>query len=223
MATITTRIRRTFVWFLSECGVTGLWAFLDTAFVTRNAKWFVLASTAGLIGVWFWDQIREFLDWKRGKLAVKASDNLKVKLVPEAIEGDHLHYHFTVENRGLRGVEILEDRTSMPDFIGIAGRQGPRFIAPSGELDINAMPVNFLMKKRSVRLELVYRASGEQVTNSLYYRFVVPSSNFPMGVSWNPVEHGANTEHVGHDITDTVAGVLASLGVKASFDSSKPN
>lgn len=219
MGKISNRVRRLIIAIFSECGVTGLWALIDANFVQLNAVWFVAVSAFGLIAIWFWEQIREFLDWKRGKLTVNESDSLMVRLVPEAINGSHLHYRFTLENRGLRGLEIMEDRTTIPglsggpSFAGISSTVDPRFIPPQGSLDIRAMPVNDLMKIRIVSLELVYRADGEQEKNAFYYRFTLPTSAFPMNEPLNPVAHGRNTEHVGQNINESVAQILGNFGI----------
>ncbi|HET9459135.1 MAG TPA: hypothetical protein VFO51_04055 [Sphingomicrobium sp.] len=57
---------RTIKVFFAEGLASGLWAMIDAQFVAQNAIWFAIVSALGLIGAWFYEQISEFIAWKRG-------------------------------------------------------------------------------------------------------------------------------------------------------------
>jgi len=61
------RAVRTATFAFMECLVAGAWAMIDQAFVANNALWFVIVGGLGLVVVWFFEQICEFIAWKRGK------------------------------------------------------------------------------------------------------------------------------------------------------------
>lgn len=171
---------------------------------------FMLAATLGVFFLWgaeaFWVKPRR----RVAPVLVKPeTDHLSVQLIPDGIDGDHLHFRFSLTNRGARPLEILEDHMSIPNFMfGLNGSLGPRILPPAGSLDIVAMPINDLMIYKSVRLNVLYRVEGDTEEKAFYYGFVLPTS-LRIGVPLNPSNHGSNTDHVERDINDTLRRVFA--------------
>jgi hypothetical protein len=69
-------------------------------------------------------------------------------------------------------------------------------IAPSGSLDSEGVLVNDLIKRRNIRLEVVYQVEGADAPKSFSYGFS-PQTSIRIGVPLNPFAQGAKIDHVG--------------------------